>query len=140
VRNTGKDSEAIFEEHWQQQGKAVYLYRFPDAAEIYGRNKKLVNVRSVPSDYLVTTEHGTFYAEVKSTLDPLTFNFSLLKKGQNSAGASVTVAKGVYLVYIHSLAHDQWYCIPYGVIRHTVEVVKKKSLRWDELKEYKCTL
>lgn len=137
AKNTGKPSESFFEGVWDAIGKRAYYYRIPDAAELYGRNKKqILNVRPTPSDYVVTYGGSTFYAEVKSTQNKTSFPFSLLKVGQKAAGRQVIAAGGDYFVFAHNLTTDTWYEIPYRVVR-AVEEVGSSSIPWTELEPFK---
>ena len=133
AKNTGKTSESIWELAWTRKGKRAYFYRIPDAAEHFGRNKgKILNVRPTPSDYILTCDGDTCYCEVKSTQNPTSFPFSLLKKGQTAAAAQVLSAGGGYFVFVHNLLTDTWYCIPYQVIQDA----KKSSMPWKELEQF----
>ncbi len=134
AKNNGKPSEDIFEQHWNRLGKLAYCYRVADAAEVRGRTGRIGLTRATPSDYIVT--HGTtFYAEVKSTLNKTSFPFSLLKKGQSAAAPQVNSAGGEYYVFVHNLTTNQWFRIPYQVIR-AVKELGKESIPWSELEAF----
>lgn len=135
AKNTGKPSETFFESVWQRLGKRAYCYRIADAAEVRGRTGKIGLTRATPSDYIVTY-NGTFYAEVKSTQNPTSFPFSLLKKGQSAAAPQVVTAGGGYFVFAHNLTTNTWYRIPYEVIR-AVKDVGKASIPWSEMETLK---
>lgn len=132
MRNTGKPSEHEFERYLNSLGKRVFFYRFPDAAEIRGRTGAVGQARPVPSDYLVTHDGKTFYAEVKSTESDARFAFALLRTVQSAVAKQVLAAGGDYFVYIHALAHNRWYKVPYWLIANTKDA-GKKSLTWEEL-------
>lgn len=132
-KNTGKPSERIFEAVWTALGKRAFFYRIADAAEIQGRTGLMGTVRPTPSDYIVTFDGTTSYSEVKSTSNPTSFPFSLLKKGQNAAAKQVLSAGGEYYVYAHSLILNQWFKIPYELIEKST----KSSIKWTDLEEYK---
>lgn len=136
AKNTGKTSEQIWELAWTRLGKRAYFYRIPDAAEHFGRNNgKVFNLRPTPADYLLTTNGETIYSEVKSTHNPTSFPFSLLKKGQRAAGPQVVDAGGHYHVFVHNLSSDRWYRIPFEVIG-TVKDLGKSSIPWNELEQF----
>lgn len=138
TRNTGKPSEQEFETHWRRLGKRAFCFRLADAAEITGLAGKVVAARAQPSDYIVTHEGLTNYAEVKSTTDPLKFPFSLLKPKQTAFATFVTAAKGEYPVYVHSLHLGRWYRVPYQLILDTRDA-GKASLPWTALEPYSWT-
>ncbi|WP_454287288.1 hypothetical protein [Rhizobium arsenicireducens] len=139
AKNTGKPSEEAFEAAWNRIGKRAYFYRIPDAAEHYGRAGKIIHARPTPSDYILTVDGLTAYAEVKSTQNRTSLPFSLLKKGQTVAGRQVLAAGGVYLIFAHNLLTDTWYRIPFEVVR-AVEALGKASLPWTELENFKWNL
>lgn len=132
MRNNGKTAEAEFEAYFASLGKRAFIYRFADAAEIRGRTGNIGQVRPVPSDYLVTFDATTFYAEVKSTENETRFPFALLRKGQSAVAHQVLAAGGDYYIYIKSLALNRWYKVPYFLIDQSKDE-GKKSLTWEEL-------
>lgn len=136
AKNTGKSSESFFEGIWRALGKRAFCYRIADAAEVRGRTGNIGTTRATPSDYIVTSEGQTFYAEVKSTQNPTSFPFSLLKKGQQAAGPQVIAAGGSYFVFVHNLTTDTWYRVPYAVIM-AVKDIGRASIPWSELETLK---
>lgn len=137
-RNTGKPSEDEFERRFALKGKAACLFRFHDASDLYGRNRKIMNVPSQPADYLLFDKGQGQLAEVKSTIDPLRFNLNLISMDQWSAAVRVTAAKGLYNFYIHALALPQWFCVPAAVIS-SFKKAKRASILWPELTDYAWT-
>ena len=136
MKNTGKTSEEIFEDAFKPLGKKAFVWRIPDAAEIYGRTEGGKFNRSMPSDYILTLEgQGNIYAEVKSTQNLTSYPFSSLKKGQNAMAAMIIAAGGPYNIYIHRLTTDQWYRIPYSLVKKTKDE-GASSIKWEHLKEY----
>jgi penicillin-binding protein-related factor A (putative recombinase) len=138
MKNTGKPSEGLFEGHWQRLGKRAYCYRVADAAEVRGRTGRIGLTRATPSDYIVSTDGETFYAEVKSTQEKTSFPFSLLKKGQKSAAPQIVSAGGGYFVFVHNLTTGTWYRIPWQVIQ-AVKDLGRSSIPWTELENLKWT-
>jgi len=138
AKNTGKPSETFFETVWQSLGKRAFCYRIADAAENYGRTKTIGMIRATPSDYIVTFDGETFYAEVKSTQEKTSFPFALLKKGQRAAGPQVVTAGGGYFVFAHNLSTGRWYRIPYQVIT-AVKELGRSSIPWTELESLSWT-
>lgn len=137
-RNTGKPAEKDFQDTWARQGKAAYLFRLADAAEIYGRTKGKMTVRSQPSDYILVTEGRTIFAEVKSSEDPTAFRFSLLKTSQTGPAQMVLAAGGEYEIFVQSIANHTWYRFPYAVVK-AVREIGKASIPWSDLKDFEWT-
>jgi penicillin-binding protein-related factor A (putative recombinase) len=139
MKNTGKPTEKLFESVWDRMGKKAYYYRIPDAAELFGRNRgTILNVRPTPSDYVVTTDGSSFYAEVKSSQNKTAFPFNLFKKGQSAAAPQVLSAGGAYFVFAHNLTTGTWYRIPWQVIQ-AVKDLGRSSIPWTELENLKWT-
>jgi len=139
AKNTGKPSEKFFEGVLDSLGKRASYFRLVDASEITGRTGKIAeSARAQPSDYIVTLDGTTFYAEVKSTQNKTSFPFSLLKPAQWAAGVVVTGARGIYKVYVHNLNTDRWYVVPFTLIKQ-VKDAGKASIPWEQLKDYQWT-
>lgn len=136
AKNTGKTSEKIWELAWTRKGKRAFFYRIADAAEQYGRTKTIGMTRATPSDYILTFDGITSYCEVKSTQNPTSFPFGLLKKGQTIAAPQVVSAGGEYVVFVHHLPTDTWYRIPYRIIQ-AVKDIGKASIPWNQLENFK---
>lgn len=135
VKNTGKKSEEIFDESWGRLGKHAHVFKFTDTAEARGMNKGKVTIKAQPSDRLLTYKGVISYAEIKSTIDPEKFSFSLLRKTQSAYAAFILAAGGPYDVYLHRLAEDRWYKIPYSVIQNAPQ----KHIKWPDLEAYAWT-
>lgn len=133
-----KKAEKDFEDHFSQYGKAAFVGRLTDTASAKAIAGKRAFVAAQPSDYIVTVEGQTFYAEVKSTKDERSFHFSNIRKGQLTASRRVVKARGVYLFFVKSEYHGQWYCVPAQKIHEVFR--QKKHLTWIELEEYKYDL
>lgn len=135
AKNTGKPSEQEFERIWNKLGKKAWVWRVVDAAEVRGRTGKIGFTRSAPSDYVVA-RNGVHFAEVKSTNDPTAFRFSLLRTIPSAMAVMILAAGGDYFVYIHRIPTDEWFRIPYQMIRdHSA-----RSLTWKELEGHKWKL
>ena len=138
MKNDGKKSEKIFDAWVKSHGKSAFLYQFYDAAYLNGLNSKsfkrgnITLVPEQPSDRLVILEGQTFFAEVKSTISKTSFGFSGFQKKQIAYGTKAIRAGGDYRVFIHSLLLDEWYMVPFELILAS----EKKSLKWEQLKEY----
>ena len=135
MKNNGKPSEEIFDDAWKPLGKRAYVFKFEDTASLRGRNKKAVFAAAQPSDRLLVHDGQTCFAEIKSTIDPVRFKFTLLRRVQGFAAASAIAAGGSYDVFIHNLSQNQWFRLPYSVIAAAKEE-GRGSLTWDELSPY----
>ena len=140
AKNTGKLSEELFEESFSHIGKNAYVYRFVDAAEVRGRTGKIGSIRPSPADYLVVHSGVTFFAEVKSTQNPTSFPFSLLRITQSAFAKMAITAGGFYFIYLHDLTRNQWYRIPYSFIKEWKETTGRSSVPWDNLQDFKYVL
>lgn len=131
-----KQAEIDFKESFDRYGKDAYVHRFTDTATAKATSGAGAFVAAQPSDFLVTLSGSSFYAEVKSTIDPTTFHYSNVRKGQWAAARMITRAGGLYFFFLKSEHLGQWYCVPAAVlINHT-----KKSIEWTELEPYKHDL
>ena len=136
AKNTGKDAEEEFVEHWTRLGKKAVVFPLYDAAYMRGLNKgKHVNAPKQPSDYLVTYDGHTHYAEVKSTENPTAFPFKMLRTNQWGAALKVMAASGHYRVYAKNMLTGAWYCIPAKFIQYRKEV-GYESVKWDALHDF----
>lgn len=135
-KNTGKNSEDIFQTFMEGQG--AHVYRFEDYAEAnFGnaRQKRKI-VSSKPSDF-ITTLHGiTAFTEVKSISKGTRFDFSRIEKRQWREAVKVTKAYGRYYFYLHFLESDRWYAVPAALIL----MMEKKSVQEKDVSEYECLL
>jgi hypothetical protein len=134
-KNTGKPTEKEFEDRFARLGKAAFLYRFVDAAEVRGRTGKIGFTRDAPADYLITQEGVTSYAEVKSTSDPTAFRFSLLRQTQSATAAMVRIAGGLYDIYAHHIPTGTWYKFPYSLVQ-AVKDAGSGSIPWKKLENF----
>ena len=135
AKNTGKPSEQDFENFWLKLGKRAWVWRVPDAAEVKGRTGNIGTTRPAPSDYVVV-HNTTQFAEVKSTQDNTAFRFSLLRAKPSAMAVMILAAGGDYFVYIHRIPTDEWFRVPYQVIRDH----PRRSLTWTELESYRWKL
>jgi penicillin-binding protein-related factor A (putative recombinase) len=132
TKNTGKPSEQIFDQVWRSQGKTAFCFAFTDASEATGTNKRVTNIKAQPSDRLLFNQGAVELAEVKSTVDPRNFPFSLLRPKQAAFAAYALAAGGTYVVYVHSLHLNLWFRVPYQKIISTKEA-GRSSIPWTDL-------
>jgi len=117
-------------------GKLRYVFQFEDARQVMGALKtKKVIVQAHPSDYIVTDNGVTFYAEVKSSENPTSFPFANIKTSQWAAAIQVTAAQGLYFFFIRKEPERVWYKVPASVIIDQYRA-GIKSIKWSLLTEY----
>lgn len=134
MKTSWKKSEERFVEAFDKYGKAAFVCRLPDTAQIKRLAGPKAFVPPQPSDYILTLNGEMMYAEVKSTQDPDAFHFSNIQKGQLAASRRQVAAGGDYLFFIHARLHDRWFCVPAQLIHSTMAT--KKHLTWDELSPF----
>lgn len=133
----GKASERMFEDIFKKLGKRAFVYRFPDKAEVRGRTQNgAVWMRKQPSDYLVTENGVTYYAEVKSSQQKTSFPFSKIQPYQKGSARRQVAAGGLYFFFLHNLTTGDWYKVPAEVILNS----DKSSVRWADVDSYKWEL
>lgn len=124
-----QDAEEEFDSYWTKKGKAAHLFVFKDAATLRAMNKRATAVGTQPSDRLVTFEGVTFFAEVKSTKEPVSFPFGIIKASQHGYAQMTTAAGGHYFVFVKSLVLNRWFKIPYSAIA----AAPGSSIKWTDL-------
>ncbi len=131
ARNSGKRSEATFEAN-----VIGLVFRLRDKADLVGLNGgKNVAAFGNPSDYLIASEGGLHFAEVKSTTSATSFSLSSFTAAQKSAISRLHKAGlgKLYQIYIHSIHQDQWYLMDATEFYETIINEKRKSKKWNEL-------
>lgn len=129
-----KQCEKVVFEHFNNDfGKNSVAYRFTDSADINRQSYKkgvrfVVTEVTNPSDFIVTCNGVTFFAEVKCTSDEKGVKPTLLKQ-QGGSRRRITAAGGEFLYFIYSAHHKEWYKV------HASDFIdKNKTVTWDELK------
>ncbi len=116
--------------------KNQFVFQFHDARAAMGAaQSRRVFTTQHPSDFLVTDHGQTFYAEVKSCSDEVSFAFGNIQKGQWIAATRVNAAGGCYYFYLKSEYHKQWYKVPACVILEHYHG-GQKSIKWNLLVPY----
>lgn len=133
MKKIWKDTEAEFEEAFTSAGKSAFVHRLTDTAAAKATGGKRAFVKAQPSDYLVTHNGLTFFAEVKSSHDEISFPHSNIQKYQMASARRVTKAGGVYIFFLKNLNTGYWYCVPAEVIIAS----EKKSTRWADIETYR---
>ena len=135
-----KDAEEEFENYWKKFGKSATVFRFHDSFDAMGVTKsKTVRTTAQPSDFLVTHDGHTFFAEVKSSTNPSSFSLSNIRDAQWRQAMLTTAAKGLYLFYIRNETNRVWYKVPasFFLSLHKDGI---KSVKWEALTEYMFNL
>lgn len=126
-------AEKEFEGFFPSLGAYVYAFEDTREAQRTGGSRRIFT-KARPSDYLVTHEGLTFFAEVKYTDNETSFPLGNIAKEQWSAAMQSTLAGGLYFFFIKSGVMKRWYKVPASVMLETFKV--KKSLKWSELESY----
>ena len=127
-----KKTEREFEDVYARMGKGAFVHRMSDTAAAKATSGKKAFVKAQPSDYLVTVNGHTFYAEVKSSHDPVAFHHSNIQPYQMAASKRITKAGGDYVFFIKNILTGKWYCVPASVIHASAT----KSTKWADIETY----
>lgn len=119
-------SETLFETYAKAKGNVVI--RFNDTADT-----KEIRA-SQPADYLLVSDKGISFAEVKETKQS-TFSFKAVRPSQWAYADLVTKKKQKYTFYLLSLSDNKWYHVPASVLL-TAKREGRKSIKFEELKDY----
>lgn len=130
-----KQAEKDWEAAFVPLGKRAFIARLADTAAAKATGGNSAMLQAQPSDFMLTVDGVTHYAEVKSSKNASSFPFSNIKKGQMIAARRVTKAGGSYLFFIKNLVTQVWYVVPASVIINH----KLKSIKWAELEGYEWT-
>jgi len=134
IINTGKPSEAIFEDEVTKLGGVVFRLR--DQADLVGLNKNArVKAFGQPSDFFVVSPLGCFMAEVKSSNNKTSFSLDCFTRTQKAAMARCHLSNSGrhYRIYIHNLLTNVWYRIDATTYVTTINS-GSKSIKWSDLK------
>jgi penicillin-binding protein-related factor A (putative recombinase) len=134
MKQAWKAVEEAFASFWS--GKENYCFQFHDTRAAMGATgSRRVFTAPHPSDFLVTHKGETFYAEVKSCEDKVSFKFSNIQPAQWSAARQVCAASGKYFFFLFSHSNQSWYKIP-GTHLVQIQLDGKKSVKWAELLDF----
>jgi penicillin-binding protein-related factor A (putative recombinase) len=134
---TWKSAEEEFASWWWK--KSSYCFQFHDTRAAMGATgSRRVFTTAHPSDFLVTDEGVMFYAEVKSSENPVSFPFTNVKPSQWNAARQQVAAGGNYFFFLFSLSNKVWYRIP-GSYLVPLKEQGIKSVKWAELLDFLWT-
>lgn len=128
-----KQAEKDFESFIKALGKKAYVHRLTDTAAAKATGGKKAFVVAQPSDYVGVMQDLTFFGEVKSSIDKVSFPYSNIKKNQLAQARRIIMAGGSYLFFIKSYALDKWYIVPAQVV---INNQTTKSSKWTDLAAY----
>ena len=100
---------------------------------------KSVTAHGQPADYIITDRGTTFWAEVKSTQELISFPLANISKAQWNGARQVVAAQGAYFFFIKKLATNTWYRVPasFFVEIHAEPI---KSVKWSNLEDFKYVI
>jgi hypothetical protein len=128
-----KNDGTAAEEAFETLIKADVLYRFPDQKALTGLNGgRRVGDFPKPSDYLVTKNAVTWYAEVKSVQSTTSFPFADIRPSQKSMALRQARVGGRYDFHIFSYGLGQWFLMPCSQYAAAV-AAGAKSIKFEEL-------
>lgn len=128
-KNDGTAAEKAFE----TLIKADVLYRFPDAKALRGLNNgRAVGDFPKPSDYLVTRDGSTWYAEVKSCESMTSFPFADIRPSQKAMALKQAAVGGRYDFHIFSFGLGRWFTMSCEKFAEVV-ATGAKSVKFQEL-------
>lgn len=133
-------AEEEFAAYIGRMGKNAWLYKFLDTREAMGATgSRRVYTQSRPSDFLVTIGGRTFFAEIKSSQDHVSFPFSSISRDQWKAAIQMEAAKGDYRFYIKNVNTHQWYLL-FAQFIVPLQRAGIKSLKWADISNHKLEL
>lgn len=133
-------AEEDYKESFKKFGKKAFVYQFHDTREAMGSTgSKRVFTQSRPSDFLITHDGVTFYAEVKSCATPTSFSFSNIRPDQWMYATLTAAAKGLYFFILKSEALDKWYKVPAPFLI-SLKDDNIKSVKWENLNAYEFNI
>lgn len=108
VKMLSKKCEKFVDDYFNTLGKNCVCSRFNDTSDtIQGKGKGIL-LRRNPSDFVITQDGVTFYAEVKSTDSPKGVSSSLFSQ-QKARRDRILKADGLYIYFIYSSRLDVWF-------------------------------
>lgn len=111
IHNDGKAAEAEFEARFNAQPRTI-VYRIPDLRDLVGLNggKRLTDYAK-PSDYIVSQEDRTWFAEVKSTHNVTRLSYACLQKGQRAMCLKQAKIGGKWDLHVFGYVPGQWFIV-----------------------------
>jgi len=128
-----KRAEKDFEGFMKARGKKAYVHRLTDTAAAKATGGKKAFVVNQPSDYLGVLDGNTFFGEVKSSTNKVSFPYSNIKTTQMAHARRIIMAGGSYLFFIKSYALDKWYIVPAQAV---INNKTSKSSKWTDLTQF----
>ena len=126
----GNEFQDDFKELWESQGKKAWIYRFKDAAQNFGRNKRLVLTDEQPADFLCAYAGYLGLVECKSTRDPRGLRRSLIRRGQLKSAVESTLSGTPYHFAVRNENTKQIFLLPAAL------VLQKPTVLWKEMQDF----
>lgn len=124
--------KVIYDFYSKTLGKRAYITRFADTKDANrGRVSNWVTIAKKPSDFMITFDGDTFYAEVKSTQK--SYIDSGLFKTQRSERLKILSAGGSYIYFVYSILNECWYVLP-------GDIADRGKLEFKYLEEYRSPI
>lgn len=124
------------EEAFETLIDADVCYRFPDQKALRGLNRgRPVGDFPKPSDYLITKDRETFYAEVKSCQSAVSFPFADIRPAQKAMALTQAAVGGRYEFFIFSYGLGKWFRMNEQMFASAV-AKGAKSIKFKELFEW----
>lgn len=139
IKNTGKAAQLEFIALMKKDRPKAWIYRFEDQSDLVGiNNGRRIGSRAKPSDFIVVCpKYGTYFAEVKSSHQKVSFRFSQFEATQIGFAKLVCKAGGRYVAYVKNMLTDEWYAIPWPFIQQVMES-GDASIKWQHLRGEGC--
>ena len=128
--------EKVIYDYFNNKSKESVCVRFQDTLDaskksgLFSKNSpRLIPMERNPSDFMITDNGDTYYAEVKHTENTTYITSSLLSE-QKMFRDRILKAGGKYIYYIYADNIHQWYAIPGQVFKD------RSNVKWKELGQY----
>lgn len=121
--------------YFRDGSKRKTIQRFNDTKDASLENfrksdRTLTVMKSTPSDFIITENGITYFAEVKSTISNVGVTSSLFKQ-QAKERTLILSAGGKYYYFIYAVHSSSWYKVPGQFIS------ENPNRKWSQLTQYK---
>lgn len=113
-------------ERYFNRNKSTVCTRFADTHDTFQGRGHGVTLSAKPSDFIITDNGTTFYAEVKSTASQEGITKKLFDQ-QAARRDRLLKAGADYLYFVYSAHLGKWYVIPATII------VRNPNEKWEDL-------
>lgn len=116
---------------WNGLGKLAWAYRFDDARDLFGLNKRMVRDFPKPADLLLVYNGWHSLCECKATKNVKGFSISMMERAQLSAATRMVAAKGNYHVAVKRMSDGIVHFVPASLV-----LTEQGVLSWERLAPY----